>query len=138
MEDIMNTTHRSVVAALLVLSVTLTAGCSDSSEPLAPTTGTLEIRVSTDSADVAVDPGGYNLVIDGGAGQPIGANATVTIAGLTTGRHLVWLDGVAPNYTMDGNNPRWGYVGTDKAPSLPVSFSVSRILGTIDCGGCWD
>jgi hypothetical protein len=136
-EDIMKRTYRSLLAALVGLTAILTVGCGDSRGPAAPTTGTLEIRVSTDSANVAVDPGGYTLIIDGGPGQAVGANATITIAGLPTGRHLVRLDGVAPNYTVNGNNPRWVYVGTDKAPASPVSFSVSR-LGTTDCGGCWD
>jgi len=135
----MNKTHRSLVAALLGLSAILTVGCGDSSAPAAPaapTTGTLEIRVSTDSANVPVDPGGYTLVVDNGPGQAIGANATITIAALPTGWHLVRLDGVAPNYAINGDNPRWVYVGTDKAPAPPVSFSVFS-LGT-DCAGCWD
>jgi len=132
-------THRSFVAALLGFSAILTVGCGgDSSGPAAPTTGTLEISVSTDSANVPVDPGGYSLVVDNGPGQAIGANATITIAALSTGRHLVRLDGVAPNYAIGGDNPRWVYVGTDKAPAPPVSFSVSRLAGTSDCGGCWD
>jgi hypothetical protein len=136
-EDIMNKTHPSLVAALLGLTAILTVGCGDSGGPAEPTTGTLEITVSTDSANVAVDPGGYTLVIDGGAGQAVGANATVTITGLPTGPHLVRLDGVAPNYAVNGNNPRWAYVDTDKTPASPVSFSVSR-FGTTDCRGCWD
>ena len=137
----MNKTHRSLVAALLALTAILTVGCGDSSGPAAPTTGTtgtLEIKVSTDSANVPVDPGGYTLIVDNGPGQAIGANATITIAALSTGRHLVRLDGVAPNYAIGGDNPRWVYVGTDKAPAPPVSFSVSRLAGTSDCGGCWD
>ena len=137
-EDIMNKTHRSLVAALVVLISSLTVGCGDSSEPAAPTTGTLEISVSTDSANVPVDPGGYTLVVDNGPDQAIGANATITIAALSTGRHLVRLYGVATNYAINGDNPRWVYVGTDKAPAPPVSFSISRLAGTTDCGGCWD
>ena len=133
----MNKTHRSLVAALVGLISSLTVGCGDSSGPAAPTTGTLEISVSTDSANVPVDPGGYTLIIDNGPGQAIGANATITIAALPTGRHLVRLDGVAPNYAVNGNNPRWVYVGTDKAPAPLVAFSVSS-TGTTDCGGCWD
>jgi len=124
-------------ATFLGLAAVLTLGCGDSSEPTAPTTGTLEVRVSTDSANVGVDPGGYTLVIDGGPGQAVGANATVMILALATGRHLLRLDGVAPNYTINGNNPRWVDVGTAKAPALPVFFSVSRLV-TTDCGGCWD
>jgi hypothetical protein len=132
-------TRRSVVAALLGLSAILTVGCGgDSSGPAAPTTGTLEIKVSTDSANVPVDPGGYTLIVDNRPGQAIGANATITVAALSTGRHLVRLDGVAPNYAIGGDNPRWVYVGTDKAPAPLVSFSVSRLAGTTDCGGCWD
>jgi len=134
----MRVTHYYIAATFLGLTAILTVGCSDSSGPATPTTGVLEIRVSTDSAYVAVDPGGYTLVIDGGLGQAVGANATLTIAPLPTGRHLVRLDGVAPNYAVNGNNPRWVYVGTDNAPASPVSFSISRLAGTTDCGGCWD
>jgi hypothetical protein len=134
----MNKTHRSLVAALVGLISSLTVGCGDSSEPAAPTTGTLEIRVSTDSANLPVDPGGYDLAIDNGPSQAIGANATITVAALSTGRHLVRLYGVATNYAINGDNPRWVFVGTDKAPAPPVSFSVSRLPGTTDCGGCWD
>jgi hypothetical protein len=134
----MRATHRSLATTFLGLVSILSVGCGDSNGPSAPTTGVLEITVSTDSANVAVDHGGYSLVIDGGPGQAVGANATLTIAALSTGRHLVRLDGVAPNYAVNGNNPRWVYVGTDKAPASPVSFSVSRLAGTTDCGGCWD
>ena len=132
-------THRSLVAALLGLSAILTVGCGgDSSGPASPTTGTLEISVSTDSANVPVNPGGYTLIIDNGRGEAIGANATITIAALATGRHFARLDGVPTDYAVNGDNPRWVYVGTDKAPATPVSFSVSRLAGTTDCGGCWD
>jgi hypothetical protein len=134
----MNKTHLSLVAALVGLISGLTVGCGDSSEPAAPTTGTLEITVSTDSANVPVNPGGYTLTIDNGPGEAIGANATITIAALPTGRHFARLDGVATNYAINGDNPRWVYVGTDKAPAPLVSFSVSRLVGTTDCGGCWD
>ena len=134
----MRITRDHYAAAFLGLGAVLILGCGgDSTGPAPPTTGTLEIRVSTDSANVAVNPGGYALIIDGGPGQPVGANATVMITALATGRHLVRLDGVAPDYVINGSNPRWVYVGTAKAPSLPVSFSVSRVV-TTDCGGCWD
>ena len=136
----MNKTHRSVVAALVGLISSLTVGCGDSIEPAAPTTGTLEIRVSTDSADVPVNPGGYLLTIDNGPSEAIGANATIKIAALATGRHFARLDGVATNYAVNGDNPRWVYVGTAEAPAPSVSFSISRsrLPGTTDCGGCWD
>lgn len=134
----MRVTNDDFGATFLGLAVVLTLACGDSSAPAAPTTGVLEITVSTDSANVAVDRGDYTLVIDGGPGQAVGANATLTIAALSTGRHLVRLDGVAPNYAVNGDNPRWAYVGTDKAPAPPVSFSISRLPGTIDCGDCWD
>ena len=133
----MNKTHRFLVAALVGLISSLTVGCGDSSGPAARTTGTLEISVSTDSANVPVDPGGYTLIVDEGPGQAISANVTIKFA-LFTGRHLVRLDGVATNYAINGDNPRWVYVGTDKAPAPLVSFSVSKLVGTSDCGGCWD
>ena len=134
----MNKTHRSLVAALVGLISSLTVGCGDSSGPAGPTTGTLKISVSTDSANVPVNPGGYTLIIDNGPGEAIGANATITISALRTGRHFARLDGVATNYAVNGDNPRWVYVGADKASAPLVSFSVSRLGETTDCGGCWD
>jgi hypothetical protein len=116
----------------------LALGCGDSTGPAAPTTGVLQITVSTDSANVAVDPGNYTLSIDDGPGQAVGANATITIGALPTGRHLVRLDGLAPNCAISGNNPRVVYVGTDKAPASPVSFSISCHADDGTGAGDWD
>ncbi len=118
-------THHYLAATFLGLTAILTVGCdNNSTAPVTPATGAIEITVSTSSADTDLDPDGYRLSIDGGPGPAVGANATVTIANLRVGNHIVRLYGVAPNCSVAGSIERQVEVTTDKAAS-PISFSVS-------------
>jgi Tol biopolymer transport system component len=49
---------------------------------------------------------GYDVVIDAGTPQAIGANATVGFSDLSVGDHTVELTGIASNCNVDGANPR--------------------------------
>jgi hypothetical protein len=127
-----------VAATFLGVSAVLTVGCGDSTGPAAPPStpvGVIEITVLTESASVDVDPDGYTLSIDDGPSQGVGVNATVTISALSTGKHLVRLDGLAPNCSVSGANPRSVDVIADQRTS-PVSFSVSCVATTGK--GNWD
>jgi hypothetical protein len=135
MEDIMCATYGYLAATFLGLAVIVTVGCDDSTGPALPTTGAIEITVST-SANIDIDPDGYALSIDGGPGQAVGVNATVMISALPSGKHLIRLDGLAPNCSVTGTNPRSVDVIADEAAS-PVSFSVS-CRATTDGAGGWD
>ena len=53
-----------------------------------------------------LDPDGYTVTVDGGPGQAVGLNGTVTFTGLAEGDHTVALSGVAGNCTVGGANPR--------------------------------
>jgi hypothetical protein len=142
-EDIMHITHCYVAATFLGLAAILTMGCDDSTGPATPTTGAIEITVSTAGENIDVDPDGYVLSIVAGPGLPrwlpahsVGVNATVKVGPLPTGKYLVRLDGLAPNCSVSGTNPRSVDVITDEAAS-PVSFSVSCIAKA-DGPGDWD
>ena len=83
-----------------VAPVAFTIACT----PLPPTTGSIAITTTTTGAPQ--DPDGYAFTIDQGGAQPIGVNATASIAGLAAGNHAVRLQGAAANCTIGGANPR--------------------------------
>jgi hypothetical protein len=132
----MRATHRALAAAFLGLAAILTLGCGDSAGPAAQTTGAIEISVSTTSADIDVDPDGYALSIDGQPGQAVAVSAILTIGALVPGTHLVLLDGLASNCSVQGPNPRTVYVFPGTA-AWPVTFSVS-CSAKDGGGGAWD
>lgn len=99
--------------------------------------GAIEITVSTAGAITDIDPDGYFLSIDEGPKQAVGVDATVTIGAVRVGKHLVRLDGLAPNCAVNGANLRSVDVITEAATST-VSFAVT-CLGKDDTGaGEWD
>jgi hypothetical protein len=69
-----------------------------------PTTGTLQVTTST--TGVSPDADGYSVSTDGGTGQPIGVNESITIRDLTPGSHNVGLSGISANCQVDAGNPR--------------------------------
>jgi WD40 repeat protein len=70
----------------------------------APGTGT--IAVTTTTTGESVDADGYTISVDGGSGQAIGANSTVTITGLSVGEHSVELGDIASHCSLGGSaNP---------------------------------
>src|SRR3989440_131697 len=69
-----------------------------------PPTGTLAVTTSTSGG--TPDPNGYTFTVDGGAGQAIGINQTITLTGVNTGSHTVVLSGIASNCTVSrGSSP---------------------------------
>jgi hypothetical protein len=128
----------------LGLAAILTLGCDDSIGPPAPTTGSIEITVSTAGENIDVDPDGYILSIDGVpalrrwlAARSVGVNATLTVGSLPTGRYLVRLDGLAANCSVSSPNPRSVDVTADEA-AFPVPFSVTCLTKTGTGAGDWD
>src|SRR2546428_11801373 len=73
---------RGVIACGLVLAA---AGCGDSTPVgvAGPTTGVLQVTVSTSGADIPTN--GYTVSVDSGAGQPAPVNGKVSFAGLNAG-----------------------------------------------------
>ena len=117
------THHRwLLVAATLVFIVA--AGCNDST---GPSTGAVQVTVTTTGAQL--DPNGYSVAVDGGAGQAIPVNGAMTLSRLSAGSHNVLLDGLSSNCaTVGAANPRpVDVVGGDTAQ---VGFSVTCVATT--------
>ena len=119
----MDQSGRPLATTFLVLAM-LSLGCDDSTGPL---TGAIGITVSTEGETIDRDPNGYILSIDGAQAQAVDVNAALSIANLPAGTHLVRLDGLAPNCSISGTNPRSVEV---VANFIAVSFSVSCIANT--------
>jgi TolB protein len=86
-----------------------------------------ELEVSAETTGDALDPDGYTVSVDGGAGHALGINGTITIAA-TPGEHSVELSGVANNCLVDGENPRT--VTATAGIAVPVAFAVSCTSAT--------
>jgi hypothetical protein len=120
----MRVTQYHLMGAFMGLAAILTMGCSDSMGPPAPTTGAIVVTVSTVGAIIDEEaPTGYGLTIDGGRGLPVGVNATLIIGGVSKGNHFIRLDGLAPNCSVDGTNPRTVEV-LPGGVALLVAFNV--------------
>ena len=88
----------------LLLGVALLAlGCGGS-DSTGPSIGNVQVTASTTGADL--DPDGYTVAVDGGAGRSLAVNGTVTFSQLSAGDHTVTLSGIAANCTPSGQNPR--------------------------------
>src|SRR2546428_647915 len=64
--------------------------------------GGLFVSTNTNGVDLPAD--GYTLTVDGGAGQPIATNGSVTYTDRAAGAHSVALSGVPANCTVSGSN----------------------------------
>jgi dipeptidyl aminopeptidase/acylaminoacyl peptidase len=140
----MRATRHSLAATLIGLATILTQGCGDSTAPTiggAPggppaggaTTGAIKVEVETAGASSDVDHDGYTMSIDGGPDQVLPIQASITIADLPAGNHLVRLGGVASNCSVGSTNPRSVDVVANAAAPSVVSFVVSCIatLGSV-------
>jgi hypothetical protein len=80
------------------------AACSGS-DLTSPSTGGLQVSAATSGEAADLDPDGYSIAVDGGAGQTLPISGLVTIGQLAPGAHTVVLGGVAANCTVLGQNP---------------------------------
>jgi hypothetical protein len=86
----------------------------------APSSQMLEVRSVTTGQPT--DPDGYLVQVDGGRPTALGVNETIRLADLVPGRHQVELEGVAPNCTVTGSNPR--SVSVRAGDVTPIQFDV--------------
>ena len=95
------------------------------------------LHVTTTTTGVSLDADGYSLCVDyatdweSNAGcatdEAVGVNGAVTLS-LASGTHVVGLNGVAPNCTVSGDNPRTVDVGD----TTDVSFVITCVAtGTV-------
>ncbi len=82
----------------------LSLSCGGGGGLTAPTSGAVQVTTSTTGAEP--DPDGYSLTLDDIEIQPIGTVATATLRDIEPGAHRVGLAGLAPNCTVEGDNPR--------------------------------
>ena len=112
---------------LFVLPAFVTLACGhDSTAPVSPKTGSIEITVTTVSTIGAVDTTAYAVSIDGVVHQ-VGVPTRVKIGGLSKASHSIALSGLAANCYVTGDNP----LVVDLHPELGtllVTFSVSCAL----------
>ena len=111
----MNATRGTAWALLVVLA----AGCNESN---GPNTGAIRVTVTTTGAEL--DRNGYSIALDGGAGQAIPVNDTMTLAGLSAGSHHILLSGLAVNCAVAANPRPVAVVG---GATAQVAFSVTCV-----------
>ncbi|HEX6434849.1 MAG TPA: hypothetical protein VFZ87_11430, partial [Gemmatimonadales bacterium] len=87
--------------------------------PPPPETGTLNITTSTTGSD----PDGYQVTVDGGARQAIGANGSIALINVAAGSHLVRLSGLADGCAITESNPR--SVSVVARSAVAVAFTVA-------------
>lgn len=80
-----------------------------------PATGSLTVTTATTGSNLPSS--GYTISLDGGSGQAIGVNSSLTLNDLTAGSHTVTISGVASNCTVGG--------GTSQSVTVPAGGSTS-------------
>jgi hypothetical protein len=81
------------------------------------------IKVTTATTGSPLDPNGYTVSVDAGATQPVGVNASITIASVPAGSHTVTLADLASGCTVQDANPRTVTVAVGAETS--VGFTVN-------------
>jgi Tol biopolymer transport system component len=88
--------------------------------------------VTTATAGVDLDPDGYAVTVDGGAGQAIGLNAVLTLNSVPAGDRTVELTGLANNCAVSGQNPRIVTVPQTTAVQTDFSIICEPITGSVE------
>ena len=94
-----------------------------------PAAGDIRVTVTTTGAEPDVD--GYVLTLDGGNSRPVGADATLTLAGLTPGDHQLSLDGLAANCAVTGANPLAVTVAEGASAAADFEVSCAAVAGSL-------
>ena len=82
-----------------------------------------DLTVTTSTGGSSLDPDGYTVAVDGGPGQAIGINSSVTFSGVSAGSHTVALSGVESNCSVSSPDPQTATVPS--GGTVTVSFSAS-------------
>ena len=84
------------------------------------TTGLIDVSVTTTGPEPDAD--GYTVNLDGTSSQTVTSNGSVTFTGVQESGHTLTLEDIAPNCSVDGDNP----VSADvvAGETTDVSFSV--------------
>jgi hypothetical protein len=79
------------------------------------------VTVKTSTSGSAPDPDGYLLSVDGGPGQPVGPQDSLTLTGVAPGSHDFQLVGLISNCRVAGANP----ITLTLEPGATVSLTFS-------------
>ena len=116
-------------------TVTVTAGGNASVAFVvtcaAPPANAGTLRVTTASTGADLDRDGYSFALDGGSGQPIGVSASAELANVAAGPHAVKLTGLAPNCSVQGENPRTVTVSPGATAETGFAITCSTTTGSI-------
>jgi len=82
------------------------------------------LTVSASTTGSSLDPDGYTVAVDGGTGQALAINGSVTFTGLAAGSHNVVLSGVAGTCTVSG--------GTSQTITVPSGGTATTTF-TVTC-----
>lgn len=118
------TSFRASVALALAFS---TAGCG-SETPGEPSTGGLQLIVSTTGADV--DSDGYLVSVDGGVAVRVG-EGTTTLPDLEPGAHQLAVSDVAGNCVLGGGNPRPITITPDQMTQATLEVACTAYRGSL-------
>src|SRR5436190_5953090 len=118
-----NTRAVEVIAGDTVV-VAFSVGC------IATSAGTGTIRISTTTTGVELDPDGYRVSVDGGAGAVVGVNDALVVPGLNSGSHTVTLGGTAFNCAVSSPNPRSVVVVNGATAGVVFAISCTTLALT--------
>ena len=93
-------------------------------------TGSIQVDVGTTGAEL--DPNGYTVSLDGGAGLSIAINGSRTFSDVVIGAHEVRLTGVASNCAVQGSNPRSVTVSENATAQVDFDVICSATAGQIE------
>ncbi|HEV8177322.1 MAG TPA: hypothetical protein VGP44_06490, partial [Gemmatimonadales bacterium] len=100
------------------VAVTFTLTCQ-------ATAGSVKITTTTSGPSGSND---LTFTIDDGSSQPIGANAALTVSGLTAGAHEVRL-GTPGNCVVEGSNPRT--ISITAGNTAAIAFTIACSAGSV-------
>jgi TolB protein len=104
--------------------------CSDSTFEPSTRTGTVEASVATTGEDP--DPDGYVVVVGDSIDRAVGPNESARIENVPSGQHTVFLDGVADNCQVEGENPRTVTVPEDGTVTASMTVTCEARLGDLE------
>jgi Tol biopolymer transport system component len=93
--------------------------------------GAIRVSVTTTGDGHSLDGNGYVVVVDQSGARPIGINNSLVVEGVLSGSHTLRLDGIAPNCTLAGENPRIVSVSENQTVEVAFSILCAPAVGTI-------
>jgi hypothetical protein len=89
------------------------------------------VTATTSTSGASIDPDGYIVSVDGGAGQLIPVNGSVTFNGVSSGSHSVALSGLTTNCTVSGADPQTVSVPSGGTGTAAFSVSCTPTTGNL-------